>query len=114
MTGAGPAIPPSRFQSPIIPEIASSRALLAMTAKSGQKSTHRPAIASLPVCLATIVVKGVQREIPVAGDWGCPPDTLIPPLLEERGLGGEVNGDSDNPLALDTETGIYSDLHEWL
>jgi hypothetical protein len=60
------------------------------------------------------VVKGVQRFYPLAGDWGCPPAIyLFPPLLEERGTGGEVK-DSDTTLALDTEPWIYSDLHEWL
>jgi hypothetical protein len=38
------------------------------------------------------MVKGVQRDFPLAGVWGCPPTILIPPLLEERGIGGEVNG----------------------
>ncbi|MGB2798311.1 MAG: hypothetical protein WBC82_00440, partial [Dehalococcoidia bacterium] len=33
---------------------------------------------------------GVQRVLPLAGDWGCPPVMFIPPLLEERGLGGKV------------------------
>ena len=42
------------------PGIALSLALLAMTVK---KSSH----------LATTVVKGVQRDSPLAGDWGCPP-----------------------------------------
>ena len=37
------------------------------------------------------VVKGVQRDFPLAGVWGCPPAILPPPLLEERGVGGEVN-----------------------
>ena len=37
------------------------------------------------------VVKGVQRDFPLAGAWGCPPVILIPPFLEERGAGGEVN-----------------------
>jgi hypothetical protein len=36
-------------------------------------------------------LKEVQREIPLAGVWGCPPAILIPPLLEERGSVGEVN-----------------------
>jgi len=43
------------------------------------------------------VVKGVQRDIPLAGVWGCPPAILLPPLLEERGPGGEVNGDGGTP-----------------
>ena len=46
------------------------------------------------------MVKGVQREIPLAGVWGYPPATLIPPLLEERGSGGEVNGDGDTPQVI--------------
>jgi hypothetical protein len=37
------------------------------------------------------VVKGIQRDIPLAGDWGCPPAILIPSFLKERGTGGEVN-----------------------
>ena len=45
------------------------------------------------MCLAMTVIKGVQRDFPLAGDWGCPPAIHIPPLLEERGIGGEVNGD---------------------
>ncbi len=40
------------------------------------------------------VVRGVQRDFPLAGAWGCPPAILIPSLLEERGIGGEVNRDS--------------------
>ena len=40
---------------------------------------------------AAFVKKGVQREIPLAGVWGYPPAILIPPLLEARGTGGEVN-----------------------
>ena len=40
---------------------------------------------------AMTVVKGVQREIPLAGVWGYPPALLIPPLLEARGTGSEVN-----------------------
>ena len=35
-------------------------------------------------------VKGVQRDFPLAGEWECPPAILIPPLLKERGSGGEV------------------------
>ena len=40
------------------------------------------------------MVKGVQRDFPLAGVWGCPPAIYIPPLLEERGSGGEVNGNN--------------------
>ena len=44
------------------------------------------------------VVKGVQRDFSLVGVWGClPPAILIPPLLEERRTGGEVNGDSSTP-----------------
>jgi len=33
------------------------------------------------------MVKGVQREVPLVGDWGYPPAIILPPLLEERGTG---------------------------
>jgi hypothetical protein len=29
------------------------------------------------------MVKGVQRELPLVGDWGYPPAIILPPLLEE-------------------------------
>ncbi len=35
--------------------------------------------------------RGCAEGIPSAGVWGCPPAIFIPPLLEERGAGGEVN-----------------------
>jgi len=35
--------------------------------------------------------KGVQREFLLVGAWGYPPAIFLPPLLEERGTGGEVN-----------------------
>ena len=37
------------------------------------------------------MVEGVQREFPLLGVWGYPPAIFSPPLLEERGAGGEVN-----------------------
>jgi len=40
------------------------------------------------------MVKGVQREFPLLGVWGYPPANFPPPLLEERGIGGEVNNNS--------------------
>ena len=67
----------------------------------GARQSHRPTItpkiASSLALLAMTVVKGIQRDFPLAGDWGCPPAILIPPLLEERGTGGEVNGNIDTP-----------------
>ncbi|MDR9459893.1 MAG: hypothetical protein RI591_07090, partial [Dehalococcoidia bacterium] len=54
-------------------------------------------IASSRSLLAMIGVKGDQRDSSLAGDWGCPPALIIPPLLEERGLGGEVK-DMITPL----------------
>jgi hypothetical protein len=37
------------------------------------------------------IAEGVQRDFPLTGVWGCPPDNFLPPLLKERGTGGEVN-----------------------
>ena len=40
------------------------------------------------------LVRHPLGESPLAGVWWCPPSILIPPLLNEKGIGGEVNGDS--------------------
>ena len=54
--------------------------------------------------------KGSPEGFPSGGGLGVSPNYTSPPLLEERGSGGEVK-DSDNPLAIDTEPEINSDLH---
>jgi len=89
--------------SPHHPEIASLLSLLAMTVvqriqrgevyKSWGYSAVSTNLAASPTNTSWggCVVKGVQREIPLAGVWGWPPATFLPPLLEERGTGGEVN-----------------------
>jgi hypothetical protein len=52
------------------------------------------------MCLPTTVIKGVQRDFPLAGVWGYPPAIHIPPLLEKRGIGVEVNGHSSTPKVI--------------
>ena len=45
-----------------------------------------PEIASSLMLLAMTVVKGVQRDFPLAGDWGCPPAFEVPQDWGIRGL----------------------------
>jgi len=71
-------------------------------ARQSQRPTTTPRIASSLALLAMTVAKGVQRDFPLAGVWGCPPAILLPPLLEERGTGGEVNGNSGATQAIAT------------
>jgi len=42
------------------------------------------------------------------GVWGCPPAILIPPLLKERGTGGEVNKSWDRLKCLLTWPPFHS------
>jgi hypothetical protein len=62
-------------------------ALRLVQARQSQRPTITPIIASSQALLAMTVVKGVQREIPLAGVWGCPPSFKKSPKIGgHRGL----------------------------